>query len=73
MKLEYSDISEQFQLKRDQCVLLETRLNDAEHKLASRSNRSSEISSQANVDQADARHKAVKQVRYSLLYYSYTL
>ena len=49
-------------LKRDQMILLETRLNDAEHKLAGSSTRSSEINSQAAVDVADARHKSVKHV-----------
>ena len=49
-------------LKRDQMILLETKLNDAEHRLAGTSNRSSEINSQANLDQADARHKSVKAV-----------
>ena len=53
---------DQLHLKRDQAILLETKLNDAEHKLAGRSNRSNEIRSQATVDQADARHKSVKNV-----------
>ncbi|XP_063674521.1 trichohyalin-like isoform X12 [Bolinopsis microptera] len=60
IKMEYKDMRDQLQLKRDQAILLETRLNDSEHKLAGRSNRSNEIRSQATVDQADARHKSVK-------------
>jgi len=52
-------------LKRDRMILLETKLNDAEHKLAGTSNRSSEINSQANLDQADARHKSVKAVSHT--------
>ncbi|KAL5262069.1 hypothetical protein ACHWQZ_G007682 [Mnemiopsis leidyi] len=60
LKMEFKDMRDSLNLKRDRMILLETKLNDAEHKLAGTSNRSSEINSQANLDQADARHKSVK-------------
>eukprot|EP00116_Pleurobrachia_bachei_P007944 sb/3468206/ len=40
---------------------METRLNDAEHKLAVQSTRSAEIRSASDLENADARHKSVKQ------------
>lgn len=65
--MEFKDMRDSLNLKRDQTILLETRLNDAEHKLAGRSNRSNEISSQATIEQADARHKSVKHVSLRLV------
>ena len=59
---ELRDTQEQLQLKRDHVILLETRLNDADHKLARLSERSADISTQASVEQADNRHKAAIQV-----------